>query len=524
MEEMLNKYSKETQECILMFIEAFTKTYGEYITKEELLKRITDGLDSDIEFVDDIDGGKSSGSYNPRLKTMEILKENKDSKHIVIHELIHCISRHEDEHGNIECGFEKIFKIADNSYIIEGTGVDEGTVDYMTQEICQASNFEYSSGYKRLNCIIKHLIHFTGKESLIRQFLSPDNDISEILQELGMDVDKFTISLDMVCEQELSRKTILDTTNVDLQYFVSTLEDLARIYPSATNQKELIEKYKFFKSLCSQLYAKDEYNIYAHLIGDIRRLRSQGMDLSKISFMLEDEDIKQTCKLDKHIEEVMEKKKEEIVLDLEHTLFGGESENAEQSIAQRIFPYLFYTDYYTKEDFDRFYELVSAQEYLRQHPEVDYRELSFKVYDDMDLYVVCGADGRVLNIYDFEMSRNLRQVETQLEGISSETFIDEEGVVLYFDDDGVLHYGETELKDEEEYQPSILENAENAVLNKQFQYEEMKRMDAPEELVKNQQLLIKRDESKLATIRADIQESKARRMTQYNDKDDDNER
>ena len=112
---MLNKYSKETQERILMFIEAFTKAYGEYITKEELLKRITDGLDSDIEFVDDIDGGKSSGSYNPRLKTIEILKENKDSEHIVIHELIHCISRHEDEHGNIECGFEKIFKISDNS-------------------------------------------------------------------------------------------------------------------------------------------------------------------------------------------------------------------------------------------------------------------------------------------------------------------------------------------------------------------------------------------------------------------------
>lgn len=522
MEEMLNKYSKETQKRILMFIEAFTKAYGEYITKEELLKRITDGLDSDIEFVDDIDGGKSSGSYNPRLKTIEILKENKDSEHIVIHELIHCISRHEDEHGNIECGFEKIFKISDNSYIVEGTGVDEGTVDYMTQEICQASNFEYSSGYKRLNCIIKHLMHFTEKEGLIKQFLRPNNDISEILQELGIDADRFTINLDMVCEQELSRKTILDTTNVDLQYFVSTLEDLARIYPSATNQEELIEKYKFFKSLCNQLYVKDEYSIYTHLIEDIRRLRSQGMDLSKISFMLEDEDIKQTCKLDKHIEEVMKKRKDEIALDLEHTLFGGESENAEQSIAQRIFPYLFYTDYYTKEDFDRFYELVSAQEYLRQHPEVDYREVSFKVYDDMDLYAVCGADGRVLNIYDFEMSRNLRQVETQLEGISSETFIDEEGVVLYFDDDGVLHYGEMKLKNEEEYQPSILENAENAVLNKQFQYEEMKRMDAPEELVKNQQLLIERDERKLATIRTDIQESKARRMAQC--KDDDNER
>ena len=78
------------------------------------------------------------------------------------------------------------------------------------------------------------------------------------------------------------------------------------------------------------------------------------------------------------------------------------------------------------------------------------------------------------------------------------------------------------LKNEEEYQPSILENAENAVLNKQFQYEEMKRMDAPEELVKNQQLLIERDERKLATIRTDIQESKAIRMAQC--KDDDNER
>lgn len=524
MEDMLNKYSKETQEYILMFIEAFTKAYVEYITKEELLKRITSGLDSDIELVDDIDGGKSSGSYNPILRTIEILKENKDSKHVAIHELIHCISRHEDEHGNIECGFEKIFKIADDSYIIEGTGIDEGTVDYMTQEICQASNFKYSSGYKRLNCIIRHLIHFTGKESLIRQFLSPDNDISEILQELGIDVDKFTISLDMVCEQELRQKTILDTTNVDLQNFVCTLEDIARIYPSATNQEELIEEYKFFKSLCSQLYAKDEYNIYVHLIEDIRRLRSQGMDLSKISFMLEDEDVKQTCKLDKHIEEVMKKRKEEIVLDLEHTLFGEESENAEQSIAQRIFPYLFYTDCYTKEDFDRFYELISAQEYLKQHPEVDYREVSFKVYSDMDLYVACDADGKALNIYDFEMSKDLKRVETQLEGVSSEIFIDDEGTVLYFDDDGILHYGEMELKGEEEYQPSILEDAENTIARRQERYEKMKALNAPDNIIENCQSLIQESERRLANIQEEIQESKSRRMGQHKDKDDDNER
>lgn len=526
MEEMLNKYSKQTQEYILMFIEAFTKAYGEFITKEELLKRITNGLDSDIEFVDDIDGGKSSGAYNPKTKTIEILKANKDSKNVIIHEFIHCISRYEDEYGNIECGFEKIFKIEDSVYIIEGTGVDEGTVDYMTQEICQVSNFEYSSGYKKLNCIIKHLIYFTGKDRLIGQFLSPNNDISEMLQELGIDADRFTINLDMVCEQELSNKTILDTTNIDLQYFVSTLEDLAKIYPSATSQEELIEKYKFFKSLCSQLYAKDEYNIYVHLIEDIRNLRSRGINLSKISFMLEDEDVKQTCKLDKHIEEVMKKRKDEIVLNLEDTLFGADSENAEQSIAQRIFPYLFYKDEFKKEDFDRFYELISVQEYLRQHPEIDYREISFKVYDDMDLYVACGVDGRVLNIYDFEMSKSLKQVESQVEGVASEIFIDEQGTLLYFDDDDVLHYGDMQLRDEEEYRPSILENAENDILEKQFQYEEMKRIDTPEELLKKQQLLIKRYENRLTTIETDIQESKARRIGQYKtqDKDDDNER
>lgn len=524
MEEMLNKYGKQTQEYILMFIEAFTKTYGEYITKEELLKRITEGLDSDIEFVDDIDGGKSSGSYNPKLKTIEILKEDEDPKHIIIHEFIHCISRHEDEYGNIECGFERIFKVDDDAYIKEGSGIDEGTVDYMTQEICQDSNFKYSSGYKKLNCIIKHLIHFTGKDSLIKQFLSSNNNISEILQELGIDPDTFLINLDIMREQELVQKTILDTTNANLQYFVSTLESLARIYPSATNQEELIEKYKFFKSLCSQLYAKDEYNIYVHLIEDIRKLRSQGIDLSGTSFMLEDEDIKQTCRIDKHIEDVMKKQKEEIVLELEETLFGDESENAEQSIAQRIFPYLFYKEKFKKEDFDRFYELISVQGYLRQHPEVDYREISFKVYDDMDLYVACGADGRVLNIYDFEMAKSLKRVETQLEGVSSEIFIDDEGAVLYFDDDEVLHYGEMELGDEEEYRPSILEDAENTIAERQEHYERMKALNAPDNIIKHSQSLIQESERRFVNIQGEIQASKSRRMEQYKAKDDDNER
>jgi len=217
-------------------------------------------------------------------------------------------------------------------------------------------------------------------------------------------------------------------------------------------------------------------------------------------------DVKQTCKLDKHIEEVMKKRKEEIVLDLENTLFGEESENAEQSIAQRIFPYLFYTDCYTKEDFDRFYELISAQEYLKRHPEVDYR------------------DGKALNIYDFEMSKDLKRVETQLEGVSSEIFIDDEGTILYFDDDGVLHYGEMELRGEEEYQPSILEDAENTIAERQEHYERMKALNAPDNIIKHSQLLIQESERRLANIQGEIQESKSRRMEQHKDKDDDNER
>lgn len=97
-QEILEKgnYSKKTQEYIIMFINAFVNTYGDYITKEELAKRIVRNLDSDIEFSDNFDQ-KTAGTYKPISKKIEISSSVQEKENVMIHELIHCITRYKPQ-------------------------------------------------------------------------------------------------------------------------------------------------------------------------------------------------------------------------------------------------------------------------------------------------------------------------------------------------------------------------------------------------------------------------------------------
>ena len=115
-------------------------------------------LSSDIIFTENIDD-KSIGLYNQVMRQISIRKTEVNFEHIIIHEMIHCITNYSDEEQFVD-GFDRTIEVFINgSFISEGKGLNEGMVDYMTKQICDKYNYNFKSGYKRLNEIISGNSH-----------------------------------------------------------------------------------------------------------------------------------------------------------------------------------------------------------------------------------------------------------------------------------------------------------------------------------------------------------------------------
>ena len=73
-------------------------------------------------------------------------------------------------------------------------------------------------------------------------------------------------------------------------------------------------------------------------------------------------------------------------------------EEFQKILAPRIHEYLFYGEKCGKEIANRLYSLISVKNYLREHPEIDYREMSFAVYDYLNIFVAFDKISLLMNL------------------------------------------------------------------------------------------------------------------------------
>ena len=474
-------YSEETKKYILLFIDSFSGVYGKFISKEELVRRITKNLTSDINFIKNIDD-MNIGLYNQATRQISIRKTEVDFEHIIIHEMIHCITNYSNEEQIVD-GFDRTIEVFDNrGFISEGKGLNEGMVDYMTKQICDKYNYSFKSGYKRLNEIIKHLLPFTG-ESLIKEFLSENCDVRGILEDIGIEAETFISDVDMVEAKERARRTVFDEDNSKLENMVSAMRKIAMIYPRAQTVTELIRKYNFFKSLCKEFFDQNEFDIFSLLIEDIRDLKQKGVDLSEARFMTRDEAVKRAFKADSAITRIMSMSRDEVALNLEDLLY--EDDDITNVLAPRIHEYLFYGEKCGKEISNRLYSLISVKNYLREHPEIDYRELSFAVYDYLNIFVAYDKDEKKVNIYDLGEDEILSETP---EGLEDDTEM-------------VKVYG------------SVVKDAEYKLYVAKSQRRHFEKDGMPQVLIEIAEKDCVRKQRNLDEMKEEIEESKERRMT-----------
>ena len=403
----------------------------------------------------------------------------------------------------------------EGKFINFGEGITEAVTELMTQEICTNCGIKQkNSGYTRLVETVSCFIHLTEKEKVIQEMLKPDNEIEKILGECGIDVTSFIQHTDKIRQCELREKTFFDKDNEPVQHTKKALAEIAKAYPHAQNVDELKEKYEFYKKMSKILYFSGEYEIYTHLIEDIKRLRAQGVDVSSIAYIMKDEDIQQACKVDRKITQVLSQKRADVVNGLEETIFDNDDENANVTIAHRVFQYIMYRASEERGIPEEIFNLCFIKDYLEEHPEADYREISFKAFQKEEICIAYDLDGNMVDMFDLSSGDRLKQVgKNVFEGF--------EGAKITVNEDEELCIDGIATDAQCTQYEAILKQAQQEEMVQQKRLDVFTDLKAPEVIINRARQDLEKRKEKLRKMKEEIAEGKQERQSNsYEDERD----
>lgn len=296
-DSLKEKYDDEfTIKVFSNFVKEFDICFGQYISTEEIIKRLKKRIDSNIEIVDEYINGKLDGRYDfNRSKIVlhkNILENEELCKYLAFHELTHVISIKEMEDGSIIKGF-----IDDKS----GIGLDEAMTEYLTQLRNKKLGQKGESGYKTIVEQNKHLMQIIGKDKLINCFLYEPEKLEELINNNNMDYKQIKEAFSRFCENDFdvyylgNKKKIDEMRNYNLYKQAQILLDN---FSRGMGDVDTLEKFEKKYSILND-YENEKYNInnimkfsyYQKMHNDIVRLMHNGVSLQDISPILSKLDI-----------------------------------------------------------------------------------------------------------------------------------------------------------------------------------------------------------------------------------------
>ena len=171
-------FDKVTLDYLNNFLYEFDALFGNYVSREEVIRRIRENLDNSFIFQDDL-GEQTFGKYSKAEKaiTLKAGLTPDELKSIVFHELIHCITTKGNDTGFCrEYSSEEL----DRSVYI-GRGINEGTTEYLT--ILRDEQFAPDlkrSAYPVLVENVKYIVDIIDERKYINIFLNSSEKIIDV--------------------------------------------------------------------------------------------------------------------------------------------------------------------------------------------------------------------------------------------------------------------------------------------------------------------------------------------------------
>lgn len=173
-------FNEETLNLIGNFIEEFDELFGKYVPRDELLKRINENLNENINFTK-FEKGKVLGSYNSEDKKISLKDDLTEErlKAVFFHEMIHCITNHGDY-----VGF--------TGELQERTAI--GITEGFTQYVSKIRNQKYGvvlNSYPILTEQTENLVEILGEEKFLDAAFNDPEKVFYLMEKAELIEDSY---------------------------------------------------------------------------------------------------------------------------------------------------------------------------------------------------------------------------------------------------------------------------------------------------------------------------------------------
>lgn len=191
-------FNEETLELVENFINEFDGLFGEYVSKEELVKRIKENLNENIIFTT-FEKGQVLGRYNSQEKKISIAQNisGEKLKSVFFHEMIHCITNHEDY-----IGFTGELDLGARTAV----GITEGFTQFVSR-IRDRKYGIHSNSYPILTEQTENLAELLGVEKFLDVAFNNPERLFTLMEDEGLvdsyiDAEEFCDHFDVIWKHE----------------------------------------------------------------------------------------------------------------------------------------------------------------------------------------------------------------------------------------------------------------------------------------------------------------------------------
>lgn len=452
-----------TLKYINNFIDEFDDLFGQYVNRDEVIKRIKENLNESFVFEEIKNVRGRYKSKDKRIVLSDKVKDEEELKSVIFHEMIHVITTRTNY-----IGFSKSYISEDyENVIVTCRGVTEG----FTQLVTQIRNAKYYSkksdnAYPILTEQITNLADLIGMEKFLNSGFNEPESLFDIMRDARLieneevELQVFLDNFDVIWKNEAEiYKSRYKSKSPESKLFNAIFGENKKEQSKVSNAKigivstfltgiknkkienidDLKELYKKNKLYASQLDAEDVFDNYSIFWGKTEELISNGINrenlLSELNgelrqviyekFIIDDfisltpeEKLEKLNENEELYNLISESKfssyyKEQIVREVfgydDVYVFNNRNENYEAEHIDRLFDHLFWG--LSKEIIDKGYDIRKLSiEYI------DFKRLGGVTYN---LYENDGQNVKYLSTYsDANMSFQLEELKL----VSSEEF------------------------------------------------------------------------------------------------------
>ncbi len=299
-------FDEFTLNLIENFLYEFKETFGDLVSKEELIKRISNNLNNSIVISEKMERN-TTGNYNASTKTITLLKglDEEKEKAVFFHEMIHCITSYKDF-----VGFGIQYYDNDNmgsTEIKTARGITEGFTQLATKRRNQKFGVKFDT-YPILTEQVENIAELLGEEVFFDIAFNNPLGLEQAMMDKGIveyygEADIFLQNFDTIWQHE---KEIYETRDYQktsearllAAIFKFSKEKNFRVEDAKahiintflgvyekreiTTPEELVELFNKTDKYNKQLDLQNSINSYITCFQKFRQLELSGIDREEI--------------------------------------------------------------------------------------------------------------------------------------------------------------------------------------------------------------------------------------------------